>query len=72
MALTLPLAELEFFFGKLEEILQAVKSKTGFLFAPVILQRSLFCPDSDFMIILHKVSLIDVKLPGIQQLNKVG
>lgn len=62
VALTFPLEELETFFNQLATILELFKAKTGFAFAPVILQRSLFCPDSEFMVIMHKVSMIDCKL----------
>lgn len=48
------------------------KEKTGFAFAPVIMQRSLFCPDSEFMIIMHRVNLIDIKLPGISKFKKLS
>ena len=57
--------ELELFFNHLESFLSLIKSKTGFNFAPIALQRSLFCPMDEFMVILHKTSLIDVKLPRI-------
>ena len=72
MALTFPLEELETFFSQLETFLQLFKERTGFTFAPVIMQRSLFCPDSEFMIIMHKVSLIDVKLPGIAKYKSLS
>jgi len=65
VALTFPLEELEAFFSQLETFMNIFKERTGFAFAPVILQRSLFCPDSEFMVIMHKVSMIDAKLPNI-------
>ena len=42
-----------------------MKKETGYNFAPVVLQRSLFCSDSEFMVVLHKVDKIDVKLTRI-------
>ena len=67
IALTFPLEEIETFFAQLETVITLFKDKTGFAFAPIILQRSLFCPDSEFMVIMHKVSMIDRKLPYISQ-----
>ena len=65
VVLTLPMEELALFFSKLESLLTIVRAKTGSNFAPIALQRSLFCPMDEFMIVLHKVSHIDVKLPRI-------
>lgn len=65
LALSFPLEELEVFFRELETVLALIKSKTGYLFAPVIFQRSLFCPDSEYMVVLHKASQIDSKLPNV-------
>lgn len=64
--MSFPLEELEVFFKELVTVLQIVKTKTGYLFAPVILQRSLFCPESEYMVVLHRVSQIDLKLPNVQ------
>ena len=72
LALTFPLEELETFFNELETFLRLFKDRTGFTFAPTIMQRSLFCPDSEFMIVMHKVSLVDVKLPGIAKYKSLG
>ena len=72
IALTFPLEELETFFCQLETVLKIFKNKTGFAFAPIIMQRSLFCPDSEFMVIMHKVSMIDCKLPKIDQYQGIG
>ena len=72
MALTFPLEELETFFTNLETFLNLFKEKTGFVFAPVIMQRSLFCPDSEFMVIMHRANLIDIKLPGITKYKKLS
>ncbi len=65
VALTFPMEELELFFSHLEKFLTLIKQKTGFLFAPIILQKSLFCPMDEFMVVLHKVSMIDLKLPRV-------
>ena len=70
--MTFPLEELETFFTNLETFLNLFKEKTGFEFAPVIMQRSLFCPDSEFMVIMHRANLIDIKLPGITKYKKLS
>lgn len=64
--------ELELFFANLRQVIQQFKSATGFLFAPIILQKSLFCPVDEFMVIFHKVSQIDVKLPKVTQYASVS
>ena len=65
MVLTLPMEELELFFTRLETFLSLVLKKTGFNFAPIALQKSLFCPMDEFMVVFHKTTHIDVKLPRI-------
>ena len=52
VGLTLPLEELDLFATHLGKLLKAIKNKTGFLFAPVVLQRSLSDPQRDFMVLL--------------------
>ena len=64
-ALSLPIEELELFFSKLEAVLILVRTKTGFNFAPIVLQKSLFCPSDEFMVIFHKVNTIDIKLAKV-------
>ena len=61
--LTLPIEELEMFFSSLDSFLTLIKEKTGKLFAPILLQRSLFCPMDEFMVGLHRIDQIDLKLP---------
>jgi len=53
------------FFLELDKFISLIKQKTGFIFAPIILQKSLFCPMDEFMVILHKISMIDRKLPRV-------
>ena len=72
VALTFPMEEIELFFAQLEKFLTLIKTKTGFLFAPIILQKSLFCPMDEFMVVLHKISMIDIKLPRISQFQNVS
>ena len=63
-----PLDEIDLFFSNLETILTLIKNKTGFLFAPVVLQRCLMNPMTDFMVVLRRVGQeSDIKLKDIYQ-----
>ena len=54
-----PREELKMFMSNLETLLNLIKDKTGFAFAPSTLQPSLIGPQADFMVTFHRVSQID-------------